>query len=201
MAQQVADHQKGWKWYAEEPKRLCQLITPQEPTIKKLSTKVSTGGWSGEIIQEMCRWTAKNIQYDAKWEGKALPPQKTLSLRSGVCLEYANLAVTMAIAGETDHASHVDVMVVYGRTKEKVKGKFLYHAWAGTKGRVWTSNGDVVEWRYDEPQTGLWINDLKKECVPIWAYNQKGIEFFASQNEIKLASMALCQPALWVSNN
>eukprot|EP01084_Bolivina_argentea_P278487 475782_1 len=212
--------EKTWEWYATDMKRLCKLITPTERVIEKLVKKQfsaelakkydveSMGMLSQEemddCFQRVLKWTSTKLKYDLEWSGKALTPVETLASGSGVCLEFSNLAITLMysclfVYDETfkpyrpTHALNPNWYCVYGRTKEKTNGEYLYHAWVG---KMTDSNSKFL---FFEPQNHKKTHqNIINEYMGILAYNGHVTHSIASNNEVKKCLAALSHPNSWV---
>ena len=147
MAEQKSND-KVWSWYSKDHKRLCQLITPRERVIENLVKKELLNDGLLKGMDKALKWTSENIKYDAEWGPNVLSPVETLASRSGVCLEYANLALTLINAcmnwghGQLNPNTTIfrldqysstimnrkDFYVIIGKSKEKHS---IYHAFIG----------------------------------------------------------------------
>eukprot|EP01084_Bolivina_argentea_P109776 196156_1 len=130
---------KEYSWYAKDRKRLSLLITPKDrvivatyeslkdATLSEIDNSISMGydsKWRKEyyVTYKILNYVSKTIKYKSRYSGKALTPTETLALREGVCLEFANLAVSML------QCAGVKSWVNIGY---HIKNHNEWHAWIG----------------------------------------------------------------------
>eukprot|EP01084_Bolivina_argentea_P221433 375054_1 len=149
-------------WYSKDMSRLQALITPNSPAIKSIKL-------ASNDLKCVMSYVQKNIKYEINYSGKYMYPSETLSRAQGVCLEFANLAVTLL---RHIGYSAQDVWVIIGYKYNAIKKKREGHAYVKLKGTL------------IEPQSGSGSKNYGLlEWTHAYAYND--VNFIAYPNTSK----------------
>eukprot|EP01084_Bolivina_argentea_P206270 352208_1 len=170
---------KPWKWYYQDEQRLGLLVTPDERVLCDIvedEFKSNGLNWN-ESATEVINYVSSKIRYVSKYSGKALTPLESLARGKGVCLEYANIALTLLWIldkrNKNKFANYNFVFVGINRTTG------TYHAWIGHY------NEANKKFHFREPQNANKThNQIYNKYAPLYAYNSGEYWAFSPSKDV-----------------